>query len=684
MINLNSINLGSLNLGGMNTSEIKLGYPSSGCPIAGLKGLQGLYMGKGLTNEMMSRDPVWRDKSGKGNHIQLKNFGWKLQSGVGMYEHDFSKKWGLFHSANSLLQSTSIVLKSGTGNWGVKIDKGVGNIVNFKAKLIVEGLDKLNDNHLYFGKFDLNPGTLKELHEGLNDLDFDIPSSYGWYGFGFKQTIENANVKITLLPYAYENALCFDGVGDYGETIKDLNFTDNYSVVSLVVPFYRPQNQLMFGKNYLKDVYCNYSIGLSFYSAGKSVYIGGGSLSTNKVRLLVCRRNESIQEIKDVISGIAKSDIPNSVIDNPGKYYMGRSQAVWDYGQFAMFAHAIFDNYISDDELQILSDYWKKEFPELFPDQAWTVTGKSNSDADRAVIKNITGNGNDLTLTNFAFAENSGYGLYAQNFNTWIISNGVIRTSDKITFPAGFTMGSLPVINNKYDKTSLQLTLNVSGVYDNILLFKRRVVTASGVTEEKYITLKNGINKISVDDISIDNWVISFGFQSDVWGTALANDITIEQIPDYEGYLVTDGVDDEIISSQKFALSKDYTVVGDWKFLVDESKPSGIAHLGQMYIYNNIHGLQLFVNSDRVNTVLNGIKSLKAVCSNGKIYDDNWNEITVNTGDRTYSNNHLLISYMASNHTPMAFKNLGIYNNTILNKDQCIRAYNYLQTIKNN
>lgn len=33
---------------------------------------------------------------------------------------------------------------------------------------------------------------------------------------------------------------------------------------------------------------------------------------------------------------------------------------------------------------------YDKEFPELFPDQAWTVTGKTNSDADRATIKNIT------------------------------------------------------------------------------------------------------------------------------------------------------------------------------------------------------------------------------------------------------------------------------------------------------
>ena len=57
-------------------------------------------------------------------------------------------------------------------------------------------------------------------------------------------------------------------------------------------------------------------------------------------------------------------------------------------------------------------------------DQAWTVAGKTNEDSDRATITNITGNGNDLKLTNFGFAEGSGYnqeGVYAG----YLITDGV-------------------------------------------------------------------------------------------------------------------------------------------------------------------------------------------------------------------------------------------------------------------
>lgn len=42
----------------------------------------------------------------------------------------------------------------------------------------------------------------------------------------------------------------------------------------------------------------------------------------------------------------------------------------------------------------------------------------------------------------------------------------------------------------------------------------------------------------------------------------------------------------------------------------------------------------------------------------------------------------LNIGFNLNNYTQIAFKNLGIYNNQLLSKDDCIKAYNYLQTLK--
>ena len=43
-------------------------------------------------------------------------------------------------------------------------------------------------------------------------------------------------------------------------------------------------------------------------------------------------------------------------------------------------------------------------------------------------------------------------------------------------------------------------------------------------------------------------------------------DVLVEQIPEYEGYLVTDGVDDKVQSSS-YTMNEDWTIVGDWELL---------------------------------------------------------------------------------------------------------------------
>lgn len=78
-----------------------------------------------------------------------------------------------------------------------------------------------------------------------------------------------------------------------------------------------------------------------------------------------------------------------------------------------------------------------------------------------------------------------------------------------------------------------------------------------------------------------------------------------------------------------------------------------------------------------------GTKSLHAICSDGRLYDRNWVEYEY-TVDQNFEivKSSLNIGFNLNNYTQIAFKNLGIYNNQILSKDDCIKAYNYLQTLK--
>lgn len=315
-------------------------------------------------------------------------------------------------------------------------------------------------------------------------------------------------------------------------------------------------------------------------------------------------------------------------------------------------------------------------------DQAWTVVGKTNEDEDRATIANITGNGNDLKLTNFGFAEGSGYGLYGENYN----DDGWIKSTNRaditwMSYSVNVTSVKIAVTQLYYQSRSEQPSFTVSsykikvyGLKDGQTLSYRQA-TLEGVQ----------MYKISEDGIYT---LPSFLFKAngDWYGFILNKiqescDITIEQIPEYEGYLVTDGVDDKITSSN-FVIGDNWTVVGDWKFIEDKKDSAGIVKSRSLFVFNTASGLIIYINTGSSGMSINDTKSLKAVCSDGRIYLDDWSEVkNTQKQDASDIEKELTIGNNGSNFTKIAFKNLGIYNR-ILSKEDCIKAYNYLQTLK--
>ena len=195
-----------------------------------------------------------------------------------------------------------------------------------------------------------------------------------------------------------------------------------------------------------------------------------------------------------------------------------------------------------------------------------------------------------------------------------------------------------------------------------------------GSTALGKVILNEGINIVKINPVNT-----SIGFFTNK--AFEAQNIIIEQIPEYEGYLVTDGVDDKITSSA-FEMDKDFTIVGDWKFIIDENKGCGLVKVPKLFIYNSKTGLDIYINSNSIKNILSGIKGLNAVCSDGRVYDCNWNEISVKYDNMVDINSSFLIANSGNIFTKTAFKNLGIYNNQLLSKEDCIKAYNYLQTLK--
>lgn len=637
------------------------------------------YFG-GLTNEMMAAmdDPRIEDADHKGRFLSFKNFAWSGMSGVGGYVQNFND----FRNNTSVdkvrideQNSNSIkvtILTTGINN-AIYIPK---NIYQFnKSYFIKISSEGYNEGDLFLSfyapststattvKVPLNPNGITEI-PAIKEDDFLAV----YLNVGGKV----GSITIEQLPL-YPGFILGDGVDDFAVTEKELNFEDTYTVYTAFIPFQNnpTRNMILCGADSKKTFSMQYSslVYISFI-AGNNYYINADFV--NGLNLFACKRNGNNICIKNLLTNKVVTGTCGDWVENAGLYYL------WKNATYASFARAgiagqIIDNghFTTDEEDENILNWHKKQYPWLFPDQAWTVTGKTNEDEDRATIANITGNGNDLVLSNFGFAEGSGYGLYAYNFNSFKLRDNVVKPTDvkKDSFRIiGIgDNGNVLVLSNTSNSAAWKIRITGMKEGDSC------IVGNANKSGDYIKIIKDGIYTFQKQYAATSINGIWYNSSQEV-------DVLVEQIPEYEGYLVTDGVDDKIVSSI-FEMGKDFTIVGDWKFIDNKKSGTGLVKGSSFYIYNTMIGLDLYINSGSVKNSLDGIKSINAACSDGRAYDRNWNEILANTGNVVGSGGTLEVSSSGGRFDRIAFKNLAIYPR-ILSKDECIKAYNYLQTLK--
>lgn len=557
MITLNNINLSSIDLSGIDLRGIKLGLggrgggSSDGFPV--LPGDVTRWHFGGLTNEMMAAmdDPRIEDADHKGRFLSFKNFAWGGMSGCGGYS--LSKET---FSYTPDIYSFNFTDPEG----GLKI---------FDVYFQLIGLEE--NSGVTFNLDIIESGTAKRIKretytkDGIYHFEYksedDAVRLYmiGYNGVGADRT----TFTVKILPY-YAGALVFDGVDDYGicENFPILTKEKGYTVVALrkwLTPENKTDDEVLVAnlkKPKLEaEAWGAFGCEIKYNNTNPKMArtLSFGSMpviNVNENNVLLCQTSNNYNGV-DIASGN----------DTGGPYLLICSGGRILFANAAIWELIILDHDATEEELTKIKDYFVKTYPWLFPDQAWTVVGKTNEDKDRATIANITGNGNDLILSNFGFIEGSGY--------------------------------------------------NEEG--------------------------------------------------------------------EYAGYLVTDGVDDKAVSKQ-FKFGKNFTVILDFKFPVKKISYCGFDLSSKVRI-QNLQGSGVYV-------VLKGNKTLipsnvvRAVTSEGKVYDENWNEYNIVPGNISSNYTMVNLGFDGSNQfAESATKLAGIYSST-LSKDDCIKAYNYLQTLK--
>lgn len=208
----------------------------------------------------------------------------------------------------------------------------------------------------------------------------------------------------------------------------------------------------------------------------------------------------------------------------------------------------------------------------------WSAYGKSNDSTDRNIIKNkIKDRGGDFELINFNYEGTSGYNGYpvifgkdktyqyinhSPNYNQTTINVTHFNTRQALLYSYVQQNGELTSYNRDYPSYKIK----VSGLEESFGLMYQYNSKANATSVSVLRIEANGIYTIPksyASDGSLTNANIWVGFVFTGTEQEQCN-VTIEVLPEYKGAVVTDGVDDMIVSQntiEEMGITDKFTVV---------------------------------------------------------------------------------------------------------------------------
>lgn len=416
-IGLNPIRLDAIGLDPIHFNAIRLGVPGASSatdrPYISpdvLSALTGVWIADGKSNTDPDRNIIKNKLPGRGGDFELLNFAYKLNSGYGKYEEDFTA-WGRDASELLDVRPDKVIISDvgGINSYRMIIWKGNTHTKAFKAK--VTGIPR-NGRLIY--SYAQNEGDALTNISIDNDGVYEFPYSYGFTkGHGFlidsgTELEDWIGCTIEFIP-SLQGSLCTDGVNDMivsqNPVSEMLDGSKELTVVSMIHQISPVPDSYGF-TNYIREgsiwsrtnVKTSGKTGIYGYKISKgNTEVGASNLINNilgdKADYEAMGYNiTNYSDINYSVAGYIKDGSPTEVSSVAWYWTFIAKRALTTDEINQVIAYYNLDKYVKPD---IYYNVKKQGLTNDTPDEDW-------------YLKDFSGNGRDMTLYNYARTPESG------------------------------------------------------------------------------------------------------------------------------------------------------------------------------------------------------------------------------------------------------------------------------------
>lgn len=480
------------------------------------------------------------------NPFIISNAAYKLNSGYGKYEEDFTTWVGVAISINN--GAGFKIERNNTGWWGFST-YGVKATNEFKIK-VTNCRDafswRYKDAEGIWQIMNITKDGIYTLPASQETDEHDTPRF-----FNDNPNATYNGLTVEQIP-SYQGAFVTDGVDDLitsTKTVQEmLGGSNKITVVSMIHQIELNSTHSKGFTNYIETIDSSTSyVRTQSNVAGKTgIY---GYTYNNATQLLI---NNILGDKNDYEKSLANA---TNILSNSRFSVAGGINNTNTSSSVAWYWTIIANKVLTTDQINQVIAYFNLDRT-LNPDILCNtikqgITNENHAEFGDKLI-DFSGNGRDIQLNNIGWKGDSGIGKYSADFESFDWVTDVIKKTS--------TQAIIGVGGRFCNHTAIEIDEMKVNIEGNVTDLRYWYIANPDDTTRSEIRLTSGINTLPKSYAKDDGQTYNIGFAY-ISGDS---EITIEQIPSHAGALCLDGVND-FGKVTGMPVYKDYTIIADYE-----------------------------------------------------------------------------------------------------------------------